>query len=117
MTNHNRSSDSEACKSFCQHGGLSFRCPQPVAWALTVPIARPVKSQHPVVLSDQTKHAARDVVFRLDSIAVQQHDRRPANPCFEVVQPNAACVNEPPGWRMLPLNPASIGANLKDNPG
>jgi hypothetical protein len=70
-----------------------------------------------VVLSDQAEHAARNVVFRLDSIAVQQHGRRAANPCFEVVQSNAACVDEPPGWRMLPLSPARIGTNLKGNPG
>jgi hypothetical protein len=70
-----------------------------------------------VVLSDQAEHATRDIVFRLDSIAVQQHDRWAANSCFEVVQSNAACMDEPPGWRMLPLSPASIGANLEGDPG
>jgi hypothetical protein len=117
MTNHDRAPNPEACEGVCQNGSLSLCGPEAVAWALTVPIARPVKGQHPVSLSDQAEHATRNIVFRLDSIPMQQHDRRATHPGFEIVQSNAACVDEPPGWRMLPLSSASIGANLEGNAG
>jgi hypothetical protein len=113
MANHNRALDPEAGKGLRENGGLRFGRPDPIAWALAEPVARPVEGNHTMPLRDSAEHTAGNVVLSLDRIPVQQYDRWAALACFQVVEPDTACVDEGTGWWVLPLSALRICSHLK----
>jgi hypothetical protein len=117
MANHNRAVDAEAPEGLSKNRRLSLGCPEPIAWAFAVAVAGSIKGQHSLPLRDQPKNTAGDVILSLNSIAVQQHDWRITITCFQVVQPNPVNIHETAGWRMGPLSPLRIRADLKGNSG